>query len=130
MLSGASTDFLIAITYDHDTVSLILASVLLTVFVVVFCIACFRISRKAGFSAFISSFMFIPGVNILILILLGFFKWPAEKELAAYRKKYGPLEKKKDEYDNLPVCVKCQTPIPPGVKNCVSCGWPEKYKEF
>jgi len=76
----------------------------------------------------LSLLVFLPAINLVIIIMLGFMKWPIESQLEAYRKKHGPLEKKEKDFDNLPVCVKCQTPLPPGAKNCIACGWPDNYK--
>ncbi|MBN1523212.1 MAG: hypothetical protein JW904_01910 [Spirochaetales bacterium] len=90
-----------------------------------------KIAHKTGLPGFLSLGMFIPVLNIFLIAIFALITWPIEKELAEYRKKYGPLIKQeKPEFDDLPICAKCQTPIPPGAKNCVNCGWPDKYKDI
>lgn len=44
-----------------------------------------RIFRKAGFNGALSLLIFIPGVNLLLLLFLAFTEWPVERELRRLR---------------------------------------------
>ena len=110
-------------------------NIILVILFIAYVSACvfilWKIVNKTGLPGFFALGLIVPILNVVLLVLLAFIKWPVEKELDEYKKKYGPLKKTdKPEFDDLPVCVKCQTPLPPGVKNCISCGWPDKYKDI
>ena len=44
-----------------------------------------RIATKAGYSGALSLLMFIPLVNLVMLILFAFSEWPVEQQLRALR---------------------------------------------
>jgi len=44
-----------------------------------------RIATKAGYAGALSLLMFVPLVNLVIIILFAFTDWPIERELRALR---------------------------------------------
>lgn len=54
----------------------------LLVFVLAWC----RIFARAGFHAGLGLLMVVPGVNLVMLLVLGFASWPREQELKALRR--------------------------------------------
>ncbi len=46
-----------------------------------------RIASKAGYSGALSLLMLIPFVNIVIIFIFAFSKWPIEQQLEALRSK-------------------------------------------
>jgi hypothetical protein len=46
-----------------------------------------RICRKAGYPAWLGVGAIVPVLNVLLLCLLGFTKWPIERELELLRKR-------------------------------------------
>lgn len=46
-----------------------------------------RIASKAGYSGALSLLMLIPLVNIVIILIFAFSKWPIEQQLEALRSK-------------------------------------------
>jgi len=54
--------------------------------VLVFALAWCRIFARAGFHASLGLLMVVPGVNFVMLLVLGFAGWPRERELKALRR--------------------------------------------
>jgi hypothetical protein len=52
----------------------------------VFMLAWCRIFARAGFHASLGLLMAVPGVNLVMLLVLGFASWPRERELKALRR--------------------------------------------
>jgi len=46
---------------------------------------CCRVVAKAGYPAAMGLLMLVPGVNLVLLGMLGFGRWPIERELRSYR---------------------------------------------
>ena len=83
-----------------------------------------KIIKKTGNPGFESLFIFIPIINIVILLRLAFKKWPIEEKLEKYQQEFGQLKEKSKFKDNeqLPeMCPFCNSPIPKGLKKCISC---------
>ncbi len=90
----------------------------------VFVILLWKIIKKTGNSGVEAVFIFIPFVNIVILLRLAFFKWPIEEKLEKYVKEYGSFKEIEQEPIELPdECPKCSSPIPEGAKKCIVCNW-------
>lgn len=54
--------------------------------VLVFVLAWCRIFARAGFHAGLGLLMVVPGVNLVMVLVLGFAGWPRERELKALRR--------------------------------------------
>lgn len=60
---------------------------IIVLFIVLFCLAIFvvptwRIVRKAGFPGALSLLALVPGVNLILLWVFAFVKWPNERKEA------------------------------------------------
>lgn len=55
-------------------------------FFILFCSTFWRISQKAGYPGILGLVMFVPAVNILLLINFAFSEWPIHKELNRLKK--------------------------------------------
>lgn len=49
-----------------------------------------KIYTKAGYPGFLSLGTVIPGINVILLLYLGFSDWPVRKELRALRQTHLP----------------------------------------
>jgi len=55
------------------------------VFLVFSIILYWRVAVKAGYSGILSLLLFVPLVNLIVVVLFAFSTWPIERELQAYR---------------------------------------------
>jgi len=63
-----------------------LAIVIVIVIAIIFGIIIYwRIATKAGYAGALSLLMFVPLVNLVIIILFAFTEWPIERELRELR---------------------------------------------
>ncbi|ACV79373.1 DUF805 domain-containing protein [Nakamurella multipartita] len=75
-------------TYDLSTWgvgAIVGASLLGLVIWVVFLIAYIKIISKAGYSGWWVLIMFVPIVNVVMLLIFAYKEWPIERELAELR---------------------------------------------
>jgi hypothetical protein len=91
-----------------------------------------RLVSKTGYSGVLALLLYIPFVNLLVLLFLAFSEWPVEEKLREYRKHFGELpqmdlhEGPKDSpagIEEESECLECHTLIPKGRRSCPHCGW-------
>ena len=68
--------------FFSDTVVLSVVGGTLLLFTLAFC----RIFARAGHRAALGFLMLIPGVNVIMVLLLAFGRWPVEQEMRGLRK--------------------------------------------
>ena len=71
-----------ASSFMGDTVAMAIGGAFLLVFAFIWC----RIFGKAGYHGAMGLLMFIPVVNLVMILVLAFKKWPIEDELKSLRK--------------------------------------------
>jgi len=62
---------------------------LILVLAVVVALIVWRICSKAGYPGALGLLIFIPTVNLVLLLFLAFAKWPIERELEGYKHSSG-----------------------------------------
>ena len=65
--------------YDSIWHWLIVAPIFLLVGVVVYIVPLWRITQKAGFPGVLSLLMLVPVLNLVLLWVFAFIKWPVER---------------------------------------------------
>ncbi len=103
---------------NNDIITLVSSSIVLILIIVV----CWKIVKKTGASGFFSLLIFVPIANLLYILYLSFSKWPIERELEEYKKKYGELNEKTEDFE-ITICPYCTTPRPNGAEKCIICGF-------
>ena len=68
-----------------STTTLIVSAVISLVIFIFAIIIWWRIFAKAGYSGALGLLMFVPFVNIIVLLVLAFARWPIQKEVALLR---------------------------------------------
>ena len=66
----------------ENTTALIALGIGALLFALVWC----RIFAKAGFRSAMGLMMLVPGVNVILLFVLAFGRWPVQHELKAFRR--------------------------------------------
>ncbi len=69
-------------TWLHDPLVQGICGAMALLYVIASC----RIFARAGFSAALGLLMLVPGVNVLLLLWLGFASWPTTSELGRLRR--------------------------------------------
>jgi len=64
-----------------NTVVLAIGAATLLVFTLAWC----RIFKKAGHSSAMGLLMLVPGLNVIMMLVLGFTSWPVEREVKMLR---------------------------------------------
>ena len=54
--------------------------------VATFVVAWWRIFARTGHSGALGLLMIVPGINVVLLLVLAFLRWPIERELKARRR--------------------------------------------
>ncbi len=67
----------------HQTFLTVFAIVYLVFFVFSLVVA-WRITAKAGYSGVLSLLLFVPFVNLVMIVIFAFRRWPIERRLDAY----------------------------------------------
>jgi amino acid transporter len=49
-----------------------------------------RVAVKAGYNGALSLLLFVPLVNLIVIVMFAFSTWPIERELQTYRTQGGP----------------------------------------
>jgi hypothetical protein len=69
-------------TWMHDPLWKGVCAALALLYVIASC----RIFSRAGYSALLGTLMLVPGLNVLLLLWLGFASWPTMSELGRLRR--------------------------------------------